>query len=240
MSSGPQQDATFESLRSQIADDLHPVESHRGAHLLVPGVSLVSFGAVFFLWSLFGPRIDLEQLGALRFWGYSTLQTICACGLVVLALAQSFPGRWLSLGAVAGLASLAASSHWIVSGMTHFASPMVTPSGAEVRLAWFCLLAELILAIPLFLWSGWLLRQGLPFRPVLLGGLAGLGAGVAGDAVWRLFCPYSNPDHVVFSHTISILIMAGLGASVGFWWDRRRQRLWRAKLGRTKTVNQGS
>lgn len=231
MSSALPDDPLLESLRSRVAEDLAPVRPYRWASRLVAAIVLVALGAILLLWMWLGPREDIERLGGFGAWGLSIFQISCAGGLLSLALAQSLPGRWASFGRIVGLGALTFSVHGWISGWTHVASPVWPSTGSEIRLALFCLAAELTLALPLISWSLWLLRQGMPFRPAMLGAIAGLGAGLVGDAVWRLFCPYSSPGHVISSHSLPILLLAGAGALAGLLWDRRRQHRWRERSG---------
>lgn len=224
-------DPTLESLRSKVAEDLAPVRPFRWASRLVAAIATVASAAILCLWMWLGPRDDIARLGGLGAWGLSLVQASCAGGVLALALSQSLPGRWASLGRMAGLGALGVAVHGWISAWTHTASPVWPSAGSELQLALFCLAAELALALPLLSWSLWLLRQGMPFRPALLGAVAGLGAGLVGDAVWRLFCPYSSPGHVLSSHSLPILLLAGAGALAGLLWDRWRQRRWRERRG---------
>ena len=57
-------------------------------------------------------------------------------------------------------------------------------------------------------WAGFDLQ-----RPLIMGVLFGLGAGLMADAGWRIFCHFSEPAHVLSAHLGGVLVSAMAGAA---------------------------
>jgi hypothetical protein len=54
--------------------------------------------------------------------------------------------------------------------------------------------------------------------------LCGLAAGLLADSGWRLYCDVSSPSHVLGSHGLAIVLMAGVGAVAAGAVDRVQRR----------------
>jgi hypothetical protein len=211
-----------DTLRAEVARSLRPVRPlgspwRRGALPALVGLSLfvVVLGA-------FGLRHDARVVGVLRLFGGSAAQVGVGLLLLVAALAESIPGRRAARSRLAVLAALALSLMGALTAATFAASPTRVPaSGAhyfEVCLSRSFLLGLAPLAAALVL-----LLRGLLSRPLAVGALAGLGAGLFADASWRLYCEVSDPAHVLSAHLGAVLSDAALGAGV-VWLHARLSR----------------
>jgi hypothetical protein len=77
-----------------------------------------------------------------------------------------------------------------------------------------CLGGSLATAMPAIALAGVLAARAYPTRPALAGALLGLGAGLMADAGWRLFCHFSEPDHVLPAHLGAIVAAALAGSAL--------------------------
>ena len=89
------------------------------------------------------------------------------------------------------------------------------------RTRWAAIGAAVAVAI------GFALR-GLAPKPRRVGLLAGAGAGLLADALWRLICPYTDPLHAT-SHSAAIVAAIAVGFLISYLWDRLRLRAWRRR-----------
>lgn len=217
----------LEALRAAIARDPAPVRALRPARPL--GVALAGFAAagLLVLWWAFGLRDDHHALGVPWLWGLSAVELLLAAALLGLALRDTIPGRRPSLALLGAAAAAVAGLHLATSWATFQRSPVAAPAGHEARLWLACFCMELALALPVAFAVAALARRGLVTWPGRVGVVGGLGAGVAGDALWRLHCPYSDLAHVLAAHSGAILAASALGLAVAWSWDRARLRAWR-------------
>jgi hypothetical protein len=60
--------------------------------------------------------------------------------------------------------------------------------------------------------AAFLAARAFPVRPSVAGALYGLGGGLIADAGLRLYCEYSQPEHVILAHggAIAASILAGV------------------------------
>jgi hypothetical protein len=54
------------------------------------------------------------------------------------------------------------------------------------------------------------------------GALAGLGAGLVGDATMHLHCPVADPPHTVVYHLGAVVLLVVVGAAAGALLELRR------------------
>lgn len=210
------------ALEIAIKADLHPVRRltspGRRALWIVPiaAVTLLAAPGVLSL------RVDAGALGWALTWGASVTQVVAAVVLIGLAFRHALPGRslpgaWLVLawGLVLGFAVATTLRTWAVSPTTiRQASPIVI---GEI-----CFTGTMALALPLLIAGAALVSRGLNVRPWSSGALYGLGAGLGADAGWRLFCHFSDPAHVLPTHTGAVLATALLGMATVRRFRRRR------------------
>jgi Negative regulator of sigma F len=193
-------------------------------HRLVP---LVPLALATFLSSVmvFSLRPDASRLGWVITWGASTSQLVFAVALIGLALREAVPGRELSARViVAIIAILLGFSTGLTVGTWH-----VSPIGLNTReftvISVECFLATFITALPLLIAAAVMVWRAFAVRPWTTGVLYGLGAGAGADAGWRLFCHFSQPAHVLVSHTAGMIAAGLLGAALSSVLARVR---WRA------------
>ncbi len=218
----------FAELQARLAADLRPVRP------FVPGRWMAFFLALFapfaglMLWRVFGWRPDQGDLGGFGVWGLSALELAAALVLLPRVLREAVPGRSSSPTLLALAAAAAMAIHAAVILATFARSQVHPAAGSEWTTGRFCFAVEVALAVPCVLFALWLGRRGLTARPLRLGLLGGLGAGLAADALWRLVCPYSAPAHAFGSHSLGIAAAAGLGLILAAWWQSARTTVWRA------------
>jgi hypothetical protein len=85
-----------------------------------------------------------------------------------------------------------------------------------------CFVGTVVSAVPLLAAAAVLTSRALVVRPWSSGALYGLGAGLGADAGWRLFCHYSDPMHVLSTHTGGVLAATLIGAGVAVAVQRSR------------------
>jgi hypothetical protein len=188
---------------------------------LVPLAVLLFFGPpLYHHW-----RENLAQLPGWASWGLSALESFGGIALSWLALRQAVPGmtmrpRYLVLAFVAGVLLFTC-----VCLMT--ASVLPTPRGnpdSWTRLAWECVIDELMFAIPSLAVCAWLVSRALPMHPALTGASYGLAVGLMTDAGLRLFCWIDRPWHVFAGHGGAILIGTLGGALIATLIERAKYR----------------
>jgi hypothetical protein len=100
------------------------------------------------------------------------------------------------------------------------------------RLAWECVVDELLFAIPSLAISAWFVARALPMWPSLTGAAYGLAVGLMTDAGVRLFCWIDQPLHVFAGHGGAILIGTIGGALTAALIERAKYRRLVAATGR--------
>jgi hypothetical protein len=85
-----------------------------------------------------------------------------------------------------------------------------------------CFRVSAISAIPALIAAAILAARAFPLRPALAGALYGLGCGLIADAGMRLFCEYTDLEHVLFGHGGAIVGVMVIGAAVSSTVARRR------------------
>jgi hypothetical protein len=111
----------------------------------------------------------------------------------------------------------------VLAAVTNAVSPEPVPRRETFGDWWFCLDGAVRAGAPLVLLLAVLLARGLPMRPGIAGSLAGMGAGTAVDGGWRLYCAYSNPTHVIFSHGGAVVVLTVAGVAIAVTVGRLRQ-----------------
>ena len=134
--------------------------------------------------------------------------------LIALALREAVPGRALSAYASGG-ATGGAIMLLVVVTVTTATVTHVRPA-APIRIGEICFLGSFSSGVPVVAVAGLLAATAFPVRPVLVGTLYGLGAGLMADAGWRLFCEFSGPAHVFPFHlgAIAANVVLGIAWSV--------------------------
>jgi hypothetical protein len=201
-------------LRRAIADDLRPIDPLapplRRALALAPLALLVVLAAS----AIFGTRRDAPALGILLTWTASIAQLILGIAITAAALREAVPGTTLSRRALGAAVGAALFTTVLLTWVTWLASPTRIRPGLVAYVWSVCLAGTIVGALPLLAAAGWLAARAFPLRPRVAGALCGIGAGLVADAGWRLFCHFSDPVHVLGSHTLAIFLVAVLGAAV--------------------------
>lgn len=197
-------------LRDAVRADLHPVTPlgpprHRVLWLLPLAAATVMCASL-----VFSMRPDAPRLGWPLTWGASVAQALLGIWLIALALRDAIPGRELHLKLI--MLAVAIVLGFSV-GLT-VETWRVSPIG--LRRAWAlitteCFVGTWLTALPLLVGAVLLVSRAFPTRPWSAGLLGGLGAGAAADGGWRLFCHFTQPAHVLLSHTAGMLAAALVG-----------------------------
>lgn len=213
-----------DDLRARVADDLRPVRPllapWQRALLLAPAAALAWAAAP----GVLGVRGDIASLGPWLAWGGSLVQLGVALALIVAALREAVPAEALSRSTTRALLIAGVLCTVVLAVATHVVSPEPVPRVETFESWWFCWERAVLAGAPLVLLIAVLLARGLPMRPGFAGAQAGMGAGVAVDGGWRLFCNYSNPAHVISSHGGAVLALAVAGIVIGVTIGRLRQK----------------
>jgi len=197
------------ALRDRVFADLRPVrplaEPWKRALVLAP-VGLVLLAAVHVR---YGARSDL---GVALLWGLSLLQIAVGVGMVVAVLREVIPDRALSVPVQVALFAAGFALAISVTYLAWHASGTVAPPQMRYPYWKSCFRGTIEVGVPALLLILLLASRGTMWRPGLVGGLAGLAAGLMADASWRTFCNVSEPTHVLSAHLAGIVALAVLGA----------------------------
>lgn len=215
-------DRLLERLREGIADELRPVRPlgpFRRRILPIAGLWLLLAVAVL---SVFGLRVDHQQLGVLGTWMFPAIQGLAILGVAVYLYHSAIPGSLPPQGVFPGVVAAALLTHlFAVAGTQHL--HLNTPPD-PLHAALVCFFFVLLLGLPLLAGFIWLVHSGLFSRPARIGLLAGLSGGLGAETAWRLHCPYTSWEHIISSHTLGALVIAAAGLAYLMWNTRRRER----------------
>lgn len=207
-------------LRDAVARDLKPVRPLKPP--LVRALALVPFAVaiVIAVPILHFFRSDLAAIGFVRAWGFSIGQAAAGIVIVAAALRDAVPGRALPRTVVAAIVACGLLIPTALLVLTS-ASFDVGPT-AERALAdgIGCFRASAVAAVPALIAAAFLAARAFPARPSVAGALYGLGGGLIADAGLRLYCEYSQPEHVLLAHGGAIA--ASIAAGVALAWITRR------------------
>jgi len=218
------EDRLYEQLRQKLGDDFAPAKplkaSWKRALWIFP-ISLLYMGAIL---AIFHIRPDHVSLSPLVLWGFLILQVL-ACYLVLTASLQtSIPGAAKDPLVLAGVALTGLAAFFIASWIIFRVSPNWPSPGQEWKIGMACMSIIGILGILALLFGFILVRSGLPFRARTTGLLLGLGNGLVAEAVWRLHCPFSSWDHILFFHGGAVVVLMVAGIAIGRLWERKSLR----------------
>jgi|GEM_PF-999243 len=220
---------SWQHLRAELAQDCAPVAPLRPMRSLVPWVLAVSALTLVALLLVFGLRSDAAALGPAWLWLPSVFEMIMALGLIAAGMQEAIPTRGQTVATVAIGVMAGATTHLVVAAATFANSPITAAPDARTQNVVLCVAMELALAVPVLVAALVVLSRGLVLRPLRAGICLGIGAGVAGDALWRLVCPFASLDHVLGAHLPGLVVAVVAGALLGVIWERVRVRGWRAE-----------
>ena len=169
-------------------------------------------------------RGDLGRLGVWAAWGLSAVQWLIGLLILGAALRYAVPGRGVSRRFLIATLAAAPATILVVTLLTYLVEPSGVPPGMAFAFWWYCVRGPMIIAAPVLLVASVLAMRAYPTRPVLVGALCGLAAGLLADSGWRLFCEVSSPSHVLMSHGLATAMMAGVGAIGAAAIDRVQRR----------------
>ncbi|MFN7988420.1 MAG: NrsF family protein [Thermoanaerobaculia bacterium] len=212
-----------QELRRAVAGDLKPVRPlpppwRRALPLLAWAVL-----AVVLVVAVRGLRPDAGRLGGLLVWGFVLAEVAAGAGLVILALAESTPGR--GAGRSVGLPALAGSVALFVflALFVRRASPGVEVPDPLVTFGPSCLGMQGVIGLTALALTAFLVLRAAPLRAAFAGILAGAGAGLMAEGVYHLDCPITHLEHVLVWHGSAILLLALVGLGLGLAVERRER-----------------
>jgi hypothetical protein len=218
------EDLTFTAIRKEIEKDCGPVRPllRPWQRALLVGVTWLFLATLVV--GLGGLRSDYPVLGAPMLWSSTLAQIGVAYALIALALRLVVPAQLPALSLLLTTGVVALATFTTTSGLILLHSRVVSSPSDELSHWLACLTITTGLGLAPAV-AGFLLgARGLPQRPRLFGLLCGLAAGIGAEAVWRLHCPYSDPEHILGAHGGAILILALLGLLAGRIWERKERR----------------
>jgi hypothetical protein len=156
----------------------------------------------------------MAELGLLRGWGLSFLESLAGIVVVGLALRESIPGRALSRVSLAAAFVLGLAVPFAIMAVTA-KSFSIGPAEFNLGDSVVCFRTSFAAAIPTMLVATLLVARALPLRPGVAGALYGLGCGLVADAGLRLYCEFTVPSHFVTAHAGAVVLALGAGAVLG-------------------------
>jgi hypothetical protein len=209
-----------DDLRERIARDLVPVRPLRPP--LVRALALVPVAAAILVGvpALHFFRPDLPLIGFLRAWGFSIGQAIAGIVIVAAALRETIPGRSLPRTAIATIVAVGVIIPAALLALTAPRFDIGPAPGRALIDGMGCFRASAVAALPALMVAAFLAARAFPARPSVAGALYGLGGGLIADAGLRLYCEYSQPEHILLAHggAIAASILAGVALA---WMTRR-------------------
>ncbi|MEM6904946.1 MAG: NrsF family protein [Pseudomonadota bacterium] len=196
-------------------DDLiSALAQENGAALRAPGLTLsLTMGACLAVAGtiglsvlLYGVRSDGPTSGALGLGVWSLLAVVALISATRLKLPE--PAPWLVIvGPLVGLLSLLL----VVAMLAHSQGIALVRMDHLVH----CLQTVGLLSVIPFLGMSAMMRRNAPASPLAAGAIAGLVAGAVGALAYSISCPISDPVASLSAHTLTVLIIASVGALLG-------------------------
>ena len=121
---------------------------------------------------------------------------------------------------------LTRASEWtfMMTGVTYAAHPTSVPPSRAWPFWYLCFLGPMECGALLLLVASVMAARAFPTRPVSVGALCGLAAGVMADPGWRLTCWITSPGHVPGAHALAVMVLTAAGGTIGAIADRPRLR----------------
>jgi hypothetical protein len=207
-------------LRERIARDLKPVRPLRPPLVRALVLAPLAAAIVIAVPALHFFRSDMAAIGLLRAWGFSIGQAVAGIVIVAAALRESIPGRSLSGVLVAAIVVCGVVVPAALLALTSATFTIGPAPGQALTDGIACFRTSAAAAVPALMLAAFLAARALPARPSVAGALYGLGAGLIADAGLRLYCEYSQPEHVLLAHGGAI--GASIAAGVALAWITRR------------------
>lgn len=203
-------------LREKIARDLAPVRPLRPP--LVRALALVPLAAAILVAvpALHFFRSDIAAIGFLRAWGFSIGQAIAGIVIVAAALREAIPGRSLPRTVIAGIVACGVIIPAVLLALTAPRFDIGPAAGHALAEGIGCFRASAFAAVPALIAAAFLAARAFPTRPSVAGALYGLGGGLIADAGLRLYCEYSQPEHVILAHGGAIAASIVVGVALAW------------------------
>jgi len=199
-------------LREKVARDLAPARPLRPP--IVRALVLVPFAAavVVAIPALHFFRSDMAAIGFIRAWGFSIGQAIAGLVIVAAALREAIPGRSLSRIVIAGIIVCGLALPAALLMLTAGSFDIGPRPGQALAEGLSCFRVSAVGALPALMIAAFLAARAFPLRPSVAGALYGLGGGLIADAGMRLYCEYTQPEHLILAHggAIAASIVAGV------------------------------
>lgn len=197
-------------LRDRLSLDYQPVRALRSPWARALTIAPLAIVSLIAAPVAFNVRSDAAALGWFAAWGLSIVQAIGGVVVIGAALRESVPGRDWSRAAIALWLAMPVAAIVTVTQISWDASPVVLRSNWWL-VAGVCFAGSAATALPVVTLAAILASRAYPMRPIVSGALLGLGAGLAADAGWRLFCHFSEPAHVLSAHLGAVAISTVIG-----------------------------
>ena len=208
------------ALKELIENDLHPVtplaSPWRRAIFVAAGFTVVACVALV----VFGFRVDIGEIPSWLSWGCSIIGLGIGITLAGCALRESVPGSALPLGAVVLFICGGVAFHILVGFLTWKICGGAGAATVKCIAGNACFAHEILLALPAFALTIWLIARALPTRRWVAGALGAAGAALTADAVTHLQCGVSDLKHVLAWHSGAIVAFVLFGAVTGAIWQR--------------------
>jgi hypothetical protein len=204
-------DKNADGIEARILADLRPVRPLAPPWRRGLGVAAIAGLAAAYVTARYGIRADAASLGPILLWGLSAAQALYGLALIASALRESIPGRGLSRGSAPLLIASGFALALLVTFATWSAHATQVPPGRTFSYWRVCFETPTLFGLPSLALVLLLAFRAYPTRPTLIGGLAGLGAGLLADGSWRTFCEVTAPSHVLSSHLASVLLLTCVG-----------------------------
>jgi undecaprenyl pyrophosphate phosphatase UppP len=205
---------TPERLRSLVARDLKPTRPLRSPVVRALAIGPLAMATVVVVPLVTFFRSDMAELGLLRGWGLSFVESLAGVVVVGLALRESIPGRALSRFSLFAAFVIGLALPFAIMAVTA-KSFSIGPAAFDVGDSVVCFRTSFAAAIPTMLVATLLVARALPLRPGVAGALYGLGCGLVADAGLRLYCEFTVPSHFVTAHAGAVVLALGAGAVLG-------------------------
>ena len=207
-------------LRNRIARDLTPARPLRPP--LVRALALVPLAVaiVVAVPALHFFRPDLRVIGFVRAWGFSIGQAAAGIVIVAAALREAIPGRSLPRTVIAAIIACGLMIPAALLAMTSSSFDVGPAPGNALVDGIGCFRVSTLAALPALMVAAFLAARAFPLRPSAAGALYGLGGGLIADAGLRLYCEYSQPEHVLLAHGGAIAASVIVGVALA--WVARR------------------
>ena len=196
-----------------LSDDLQPARRGMVMRWLLLGLVGGAVLSTVLMWSMLGPRPDLDAAMRLNaFWMkffYTLALTVLGFGILARQACAGREARTASFALAAPVAAM------IVLAGIQLSAPGDT-AALVMGATWnVCPWLIALLSLPLSLCLMLAMRRLAPTRLALAGATAGLLAGAAAATIYGFHCPEMAAPFILIWYTLGIAVSAILGAFMG-------------------------